>query len=343
MKTAHELQAWRRERRPLFLAIGFFDGVHLGHVRVIRAAVNQARICGGAAWILTFDPHPARVLHPPAAPLLLTNLPHKLQWIARLGVDGSMVMPFTRELAALTPLDFVDHLFGAAPTLAQVFVGPNWRFGKGRAGTPALLRRYARTHGFGVTTVAPARRDGTSVSSTRIRTAVAAGDLETAQRLLGRPYSVLGRVERGQKLGRKLGYPTANLAPTNEQLPPWGIYAVCARVGSSLHEGVASYGVRPTIQSGPHAPAVMEAHLFDFEGDLYGREMELFFIRKLRDEQHLPSLAALRAQIERDCLQARKILSTTKHKESLYTFSKGVLYSAQQKQEERYSKDSSGA
>ena len=308
MKLAHTLRVWRRERHPLYLAIGFFDGLHRGHARVIHAALKQARANGGAAWVLTFDPHPARILHPPAAPRLLTSLSHKLQLIAALDVDGCMVLPFTRALADLAPEDFGHRLRSAAPTLAHVFVGPNWRFGKGRAGTPALLRRYARTHGFGVTAVAPARRDGAVVSSTRIRTAVAAGDLATAARLLGRPYSVLGHVKQGQKLGRRLGYPTANLAPTNEQLPPWGIYAIRARLGSVLYDGVLSYGVRPTVHPGPHAPAVMEAHLFDFDGDLYGQEMEFSFIQKIRNERALPSLEALQAQIARDCESARKIL-----------------------------------
>lgn len=326
MTVANDLARWRTLRQPLCVAVGFFDGVHRGHAKVLEAALRRAREQGGTAWALTFDPHPARVLHPPAAPRLLTSLPHKLRALARVGIDGCMVLPFTPTLAARSPQDFLDHLVASAPTLTDVFVGPNWRFGQGRAGTPALLARFARQHGFRVHIVRPATRGGAVVSSTRVRAAIHAGELNHAAALLGRPFSVLGRVVHGSRLGRRLGYPTANVAPTNEVLPPFGIYAVFGLVGNHLRAGLLSYGVRPTVHHGPHPPAVLEWYVLDFAGNLYGREVEIFFIAKLRDEQTFDSLDALCAQIARDVAHGRRVLARKKRvKESLCTMASTVL------------------
>lgn len=326
MKVAHALTEWRSETRPLCVAIGVFDGVHRGHARVIAATQRAARKAAGDAWVLTFDPHPARLLRAGAAPRLLTSLPHKLRMFERLDLDGCMVLPFTRDLAALPPRDFLETLRLAAPTLRAIFVGRNWRFGKDRAGTPALLARYARKHGITVHDVAPVSRGGHPVSSTRVRTLVQHGSLTEAAAMLGRPFSVMGPVRHGNRLGRRLGYATANLDPDNEVLPPYGIYAVFARIGRELREGVVSYGVRPTVYRTPDAPAVLELHVFDFAGNLYGQELEVFFVRRLRDEQTFESLEALCARIERDVADARRILATAKcRKETLYSVCGAVL------------------
>ncbi len=312
MKVSHELKHWQKTRRPLCLAIGFFDGVHRGHARVIRETIRRARACGGEAWALTFDPHPARVLHPATAPRLLTALPHKLRWLASLGLDGCLVLPFTRQLSQRPPQNFLEHLLGSAPTLTHVLVGPNWRFGKNRAGTTATLSRFARTHGFHATSVPPARHGGQPISSTRIRNAIAAGDLTAATAMLGRPFSILGPVVRGARIGHTLGYPTANVPPASEVLPPYGIYAARALIGQAVHDGVVSYGVRPTIDKTPGAPALIELHLFDFNANLYGHEIEIFFVRRLRDERTFASLNALRGQIARDVVASRRILAMRK-------------------------------
>ncbi len=327
MKVACDYQAWHGERRPLHLAIGFFDGVHAGHARVIGRARAQAAAGDGICWVVTFDPHPARVLLPErTAPSLLTALPHKLRLIERLGVDGCLVLPFTRALSHQTPDVFFERLRAAAPSLASITVGANWRFGKDRQGTPARLAALARPHGIRVRPVPPVARAGGPISSTRLRGLVQAGDLDAAARLLGRPFSVLGTVRPGNRLGHRLGYATANLDTAGDALPPYGIYAAYGLIGHELREGVVSYGVRPTVHRGRHAPAVLEFHVFDFAGDLYGREIEVFLVRKLRDEKTFDSLETLCAHIDRDIAETRRLLGRRKSlKESLYTFCRGVL------------------
>lgn len=326
MKVVCELAAWRGERSPLHVAVGFFDGVHAGHARVIGRARAAARRRGGTAWVLTFDPHPARLLRASAAPRLLTSLPYRLRLFERLGVDGCMVLPFTRTVARQSPAAFVAALHEAAPTLASLVVGHNWRFGKDRAGTPALLTDLARVHGVSVTTLAPVSRAGDAVSSTRLRTLVQAGELDEAAALLGRPFSVLGTVRPGNRLGRRLGYATANLDVAHDVMPPYGIYAAYGLIGHELREGVVSYGVRPTVHRGRGAPAVFEFHVFDFAGDLYGSDLEVFLVRRLRDEMVFNSLEELCARIDLDILATRRLLARQKRrKESLYRFCRGVL------------------
>jgi riboflavin kinase/FMN adenylyltransferase len=309
MKLGYGLEDWRGMQRPLCIAAGFFDGIHRGHVRLIAAARERARALGGEAWTLTFDPHPMRVLHPQATPRLITSLAHKLRIFDSLGLDGCMIVAFTPELSRRTPAAFLEGLRACAPTLAYMVVGRNWRFGRGRAGTPAVLSRAGRRLGFGVSIMRPVVRGGAPVSSSRVREAIRHGRLDEAAELLGRPVTVLGSVTRGRRLGRRIGYPTANIEPSNELLPPLGIYAVRGVLDGAIRPGVVSYGRRPTINTDPDAPPVLEIHLFDFDGDVYGRELEIQFIRKLRNEQRFESLEALRAQIGLDVAEARRILA----------------------------------
>ncbi|MDA0577137.1 MAG: bifunctional riboflavin kinase/FAD synthetase [Verrucomicrobia bacterium] len=310
MNVVHDLAHWRSQRRPLYVAIGFFDGVHRGHARLIQAAVRLARRHQGEAWVLTFDLHPARILQPSAAPRLLTEQPQKLQALAALGVDGVMVVPFTRALAQLPPQRFLTLLRAGAPTLTHLFVGPNWRFGKNRAGTVDTLCRFARQHHIAVSVARPARHRGDIISSTRVRSALANGDLTGVTAMLGRPFGFKGTVVRGTRLGHKLGYPTANLQPGSAALPPFGIYAVMARADRQLLPAVVSYGVRPTIAS--DSDPVIELHIFDFDKNLYGKAVEILFVRRLRDEKAFATLAALKSQIARDVRRARRILQGLK-------------------------------
>jgi riboflavin kinase/FMN adenylyltransferase len=292
---------------PVFLAIGVFDGVHLGHQAVIHRALGDARAAGGTAVVVTFKPHPLRVTKPEDAPRLLTSTAHKAQMIERLGVSDLLIVPFTAEFAAMPPEDFVLELHAACSPLREICVGHTWEFGKMRAGNLALLKRMGDEMGFDEVGIPAVEIGGEVVSSTLIRAAVEAGDLAKAALFLGRDFSILGTVVPGDQIGRTLGFPTANLSAHNEQFPPNGVYAVEAIHAGHTLPGVVNIGVRPTIENASGA-RVMELHLFDFSADIYGQDIEVVFRRFLRPEQKFPGLEALKAQIACDVAQARQVL-----------------------------------
>lgn len=308
MNVLHSIADLAELRGPVFLAIGVFDGVHLGHRAVLEHTLRAAAADGGTAVALTFDPHPATILRPRQAPALLTSTRHKLRLIGGLGFQHALVVDFNARFAATEPGDFVSELAGAARPLRQICVGEDWAFGKGRAGNLDLLRSLAGSLGFEVIGLPAIAVDGTAVSSTIIRGAVEAGDLHLAGRLLGRDFSVLGTVVPGRKMGRTLGFPTANLRPESEQLPPNGVYAVRLAMNDTDRAGVANIGTRPTVT--PDATErVLEVHLLDFSGDLYGSDLEVSFRHFLRAEKKFPSLDALRSQIAADIGCARTALA----------------------------------
>jgi riboflavin kinase / FMN adenylyltransferase len=293
---------------PVFLAIGVFDGVHRGHQAVITTAASHAAEAGGTAVVVTFDPHPAKFLRPQESPRLLTATQHKIALIRALGVSHLLVLKFDRELASTPPADFVRQLVAAAQPLREICVGQEWSFGKNRVGNLALLKELGAQLDFNVIGVEPVTSGGTIVSSTAIRKAVEAGDFATAAQMLGRDYTILGTVEEGNRLGRGLGFPTANLSAHSEQFPPNGVYAAEGLLGGETFRGVVNLGVRPTIGDGS-SQRVLEFHLFDFERDLYGEDIEVRFRRYLRPEQKFDNLAALRSQIERDVAAAERIFA----------------------------------
>lgn len=310
MKIVKSLEALKRRPVPVMLAAGFFDGLHLGHQRVIGRALARARAVQGEAWVLTLDTHPLRVLNPPAAPRLLTANPHKLALLRRLGVAGCVLLPFDRQLAATEADAFAARIMACVPPVREVVVGRNWRYGRGGGGDAAHLARCGRAHGLRVRVVRPVTEHGETVSSTRVRAAIQAGRLDETARLLGRPFSLLGDVVHGKGLGHRLGFPTANLDPHNEVLPPRGVYAVIARLPGQARPrgGMLNLGWNPTVEtSRPPRPAI-EVHLFDFSGDLYGRAIEVFFIARVRGERRFPDLESLRRAIARDERVARSIL-----------------------------------
>ena len=287
---------------PLHLALGVFDGVHVGHQAVIARAVEAAARDGGLAGLLTFDPHPIRVIAPNKAPTaLLETLDHKARAVATLGVQLFIPLHFDLEFAKMEAADFIGKLT-AAP-IRTIAVGEDWRFGHNRSGDVSFLEKQAALHGFKLEAVPPVMHDGERISSTRIRQAIRDGNFEAAEQMLGRPYSVAGTVVTGKKLGRTLGFPTANLATGEAQLPPDGVWAVQALLpdGRKL-DGVANLGMRPTVEGSTRA---LEVHLFDFSGDLYGKELDVRFLKYLRGEFKFPSLDALRIQIQRDTDEAR--------------------------------------
>lgn len=326
MKVETSPQRLKAGRSPIFLAAGFFDGLHRGHRRVIDAMIQSARDCHGQAWVLTFDPHPLRVLGARMSPPLLTATAHKLRVLSRLDLDGCLVMRFTPALAACSPEQFVARLCRNIPALTAIFVGRNWRFGNRGAGNAQRLAELGRTFGFDVHVVRPVLRHRLPVSSTRIREEVRAGNLSEARALLGRPFSVLGTVVSGRTLGRTLGFPTANLKTRNEALPPDGVYAVFAAVRGRCHRAVLNLGRRPTVRQGGELRPVLELHLLDFKRNLYGDAIEVFFVRRLREERRFDTTGLLRNQIARDVQRARTVLE-----KSLCIQECGVLYSRSDK------------
>jgi riboflavin kinase / FMN adenylyltransferase len=291
-------------------AIGNFDGLHLGHQAVIERAVAMARERAAPSAILTFEPHPADFFAGRPVVFRLTPARAKAEICARLGLDGAVIFRFAASLAAMSADEFVEKVLVARLGVAAVVVGWDFHFGKGRSGSPATLAEAGQRHGFAVEIVAKVEFGAADaagvVSSSAIRKALEQGEIAVAARGLGRNYSVSGRIISGQRLGRTLGVPTANIAlePTNRLAH--GIYAVVARVEGRAFPAVASFGTRPTVDDGP---PLLEVHLLDFDGNLYGREMEVEFFERIRDERKFDSLSSLAAEMKRDKERARAILA----------------------------------
>ena len=300
MEVLHDLASLQSLRGPVYLAIGIFDGVHRGHQALIKEAQADAKKSGGTAVVMTFEPHPMMFFQHSAPPLRLSSPRHKELLLERQGVTHLAVLPFEAGRAGQTAEEFVEDLRAACRPLGGVVVGADWKFGKGRTGDVALLRRMG---GFEVDGIPAVTIDGEVISSTAIRLAVARGDLAFAEKALGRPYAILGPVVPGRKLGHTIGFPTANIETDGFQLPPDGVYAVQVRIGDKTFRGIANLGVRPTVSF--DAKRVLEVHLFDFDGDLYGMEVEVEFLRFVREERKLGSVEELRAQIGRDVAAVR--------------------------------------
>ena len=314
MKIFSNLKDLQHKRRPILLAAGFFDGVHRGHRDVIRRALAASRRGLGQVWVMTFDPHPRKVLAPESAPALLTSTCHKLRLLGTLGVSGCVVVPFTPSTAHQEPETFIAALKDAVPAISRLYIGLNWNFGRNGRGDAALLNKLAPHHGFRIVAIPPVCWRGTPISSTRIRRAVAVGRLADAASMLGRPFSVLGAVLHGRKIGRTMGIPTANLDFRNEVCPPQGVYAVTALIRRRRRAGVANLGVRPTFPGQGRRAPVLELHLFDTSRDLYGEIVEVFFLKRLRGERKFATPTALRAQIARDIGRTREIASEKRSK-----------------------------
>jgi riboflavin kinase/FMN adenylyltransferase len=294
----------RQTGRRVCLALGFFDGVHLGHQQIIRQTTTDARQHEALALIVTFDRHPNSVVAPERTPQLIYPLTQKLKVIESLGVDRILLLHFDKAFSERSGQDFVRSLTTEAGQLRSICVGENFVFGHKRSGNIDLLRKLGVELNFSVHGLSAVALDGKAVSSTRIRQAIHSGNLDAASQMLGRAYSLVGPVVAGDKLGRQLGVPTANVDVNGLVLPPNGVYAAQAKTSEKLHHAVVNIGSRPTLQS-PKPQLRVEAHLLDFSGDLYDQELEVFFVEKLRDEKKFPSLDELRDQITRDIREAR--------------------------------------
>lgn len=283
--------------------IGNFDGVHLGHRAVIAQLKRRSEELGRPSMVVVFEPQPQEYFRGDSAPARLTPLRDKLALLSELGVDYLLCLRFNRALAQTSAVDFVQHLLVETLGVHHLVVGDDFRFGHGRKGDFATLVQAGARLGFSVEEADSYQVDGDRVSSTRIRAALGADDFDGAGRLLGRPFRVAGRVIHGDKRGREWGFPTANIAMDRRRLPFTGIYAVEASgAGAKPLQGVASIGIRPTVP-GP-ARALLEVYLFDFDGDLYGRRIEVEFLEKIRDEERFEDFDALRNQIASDIKQA---------------------------------------
>jgi riboflavin kinase / FMN adenylyltransferase len=281
------------------VTVGSFDGVHLGHQAVLREIDRRARGAGRASVLVTFDPHPLEVVNPDAAPLLLTTGPERLEILAQSPLDYVVILRFDRRLAGLTPEGFVHEVLLERCAVRELVIGHDHGFGRGRSGDVGTLRTLGDRLGFAVDVVDPVDFGGQPVSSSRIRRAVTGGDLTSAAAMLGRPYGVVGRVEQGEQRGRLLGVPTINLSELSPRklLPPDGVYAVRVEWRGGSAGGMMNQGPRPTFQDGRR---VLEAHIFDFDGDLYGEWVRIEWVERLRDIERFGSVEQLQRQLERD-------------------------------------------
>ena len=295
------------------VAIGNFDGVHRGHAAVIKRAEVLAKKLGKPAAVLTFEPHPADFFAKKSVVFRLTPAEQKAQALDDLGLDGAIVMSFNADLASLTAEDFVADILVRRLGVSGVVAGYDFHFGKARSGTPAFLKDAGPRYGFQVEIVDRIAEDANgsleAVSSTSIRNALAQGDMAKVTAYLGRDYTVTGIVSHGKKLGRTLGFPTANLELTVGDHVLQGIYAVRAKFDGEWHDGVASYGRRPTFDNGP---ALLEIFVFDYSGDLYGKTMQVALVEWLRGEEKFDSVEALIAQMNADSAKAKLVLAARK-------------------------------
>jgi riboflavin kinase/FMN adenylyltransferase len=298
------------DRRPAewrlpVVAVGNFDGVHRGHQKILERVCRRAGERGGTPLVLTFDPHPPRVVRPDKAPPLLMTPAQKYDALGRSGIHGVAIVRFTTELSQWDPEHFVRTVLLEWLHVAEVWVGANFLFGRDRVGNFSLLRVLGGQYGFRAEKIDPVRYKEFVVSSTRVRRLVSEGRVDEAGALLGHHYVIEGRVVAGDARGRSLGFPTANLETENELVPPNGVYATLVVLDGRIQPAVTNIGLRPTF--GEHQRPTVETHVFGFDGDLYGRHLQLAFAQRLRDERAFPSVEALRAQIEHDCRRAQDL------------------------------------
>jgi riboflavin kinase/FMN adenylyltransferase len=293
-----------RWQQPV-LALGNFDGLHRGHMKIIDRVRRRAGERAGTPAAMTFEPHPPRVLRPDKAPPLLMTADQKIEALARSGMQGVAVVRFTEDLSRWDPEAFVRTVLVEWLHVAEVWVGANFLFGHERAGTFTVLRSLGARYGFRAEKIDPVRYKDFVVSSTRIRRLVSEGRVDEAGALLGHHYFIDGVVARGAGRGRELGFPTANIATPNELVPPAGVYATTLTIDGIVYPSITNIGMRPTFGDVEHP--VVETHVFDVSRDLYESGVRLSFVQRLRDERAFPDVDALRAQIEADCRSARRL------------------------------------
>jgi riboflavin kinase / FMN adenylyltransferase len=305
MNIVHAANELKTNGKKVCLAIGFFDGVHLGHQQIIRQTIADARQHDGIPLVLTFDKHPNVVVAPDKAPPLIYSLPQKLRTIESLRIENILLLPFDKQFSAQTGEEFIRCLSRDFGKIHSICVGAEFVFGYKRSGNVTLLKNLGAELHFQVHGLSAVSLDGQPVSSTRIREAIRAGNLDDASQMLGRPYAICGKIITGDKLGRKFGFPTANLNVTGLVLPPHGVYSAVTKWNGGIYHVALNIGVRPTVATGKPELRV-EAHLLDFKGDLYGQELEIEIGEKLRDEKKFASPEELRQQIAQDIAEVKE-------------------------------------
>ena len=285
-------------QKPTVLTLGVFDGLHLGHQRIMQTVVERAKTVNAQATAITFDPHPRAVLHPESAPPLLQTLDQRLANFEVLGIEQAIVIPFTQEFASNPAEDFLHDIVHDRLHAIEVYLGKGFAFGRGRGGNVELLRRMSEELGFFADEVPEVCVRGKRVSSSLIRALLSEGRVNLARRMLGRPYGVEGVITRGNQRGRTIGFPTANLKPHNRVVPKNGVYATATLVDGTWRRSITNVGVRPTFDEG--SDVSIESYIFGFEGDLYGDVLRVRFLHRIRDERKFSGINELKAQIQKD-------------------------------------------
>jgi riboflavin kinase/FMN adenylyltransferase len=305
MKVYYDLKECEESLPYPVVTLGNFDGIHRGHQEIFRMLRQEAEANHGTALVITFFPHPLKVLHPARAPRLITNIQDRVELMECCGIDHVLCLPFNEEFAGWDAERFVREILVRKLGIKRVLVGEDFRFGKNREGGLNFLRKHGEPFGYTVRKIEPVQVDGMEISSTRIRQSIQEGLIRESNAMLGRPYNISGTVVEGDKRGRTLGYPTANLATEAELIPPNGVYAVRVVLGEERLPGVASLGIKPTFAGQQYS---IEAHIFDFDREIYGKSLRMEFVERIREEKSFPDPHALVEQINRDAQQARKIL-----------------------------------
>jgi riboflavin kinase/FMN adenylyltransferase len=309
LQIYYDLQTPSELLRESIVTVGVFDGLHIGHQVVIQQVLTQSEKFNLASLVLTFDPPPLAFLAPERCPPALTTLSKKIEILDQLGVDGVVFARFDAYLQQMSPDAFVQQVLLQRLHAKQVIIGYDWQFGKGRSGNAEALRQLGDQYQFSVMIVGPVQLHGMPVHSTRVREAIAGGNLNLVSDLLGRRYSIMGEIVQGDGRGRQIGFPTANIDAGNQMLPPSGVYAIQVKLEGRMLNGVMNMGTRPTFDGEEFQ---IETHLFDFEQMVYGKKMEIFFIEKIRDERRFPNPEILVNQIKQDVATAKAILNQMK-------------------------------
>ncbi|MCK4463778.1 MAG: bifunctional riboflavin kinase/FAD synthetase, partial [Candidatus Omnitrophica bacterium] len=308
MKILYSVKKLPHMNRPM-ATIGIFDGVHVGHQKLLRRLAEKAHRKKKKAIVITFIPHPYRILHPGKAPPMLLSLSHRLKILDRIGIDIALILNFNKHLSCFSAEDFVKKILVKGLNIEELFIGGNFALGHNRKGRLNLLKKLSLKYGFKLNIIKCRKVNRQPISSTSIRELLMDGKLKKASFGLGRKVSILGTVTRGDKRGRILGFPTSNLDLHHEAVPPAGVYAVFVRLNKKLYKGILNIGFRPTFKKAQREKTV-EAYIFDFKKNIYGKDMEVVFVKKIREERHFKHKDHLRGQIEKDAKQAKKILES---------------------------------
>lgn len=311
MRIIRGIHSLKHPLRGSVVTVGVFDGVHIGHRKVIKEVVARAKALSLKSVVVTFDPHPVKVLTRHVKVPSLISLQHRLELFEEMGVDIACVLAFTKALAGISPERFVQDILVGKLGAKEIYVGGNFFFGRGAKAGAGTLLRLSKRSGFKARAIEPLKMSGKVVSSSLIRDLITRGETSKASKLLGRPVSILGTVVHGAKIGRILGFPTANINPHHEAIPPGGVYAVKARLGPKLLSGILNIGTRPTFHIYSHElEPTIEVHLFGFNKNIYGRDMEVVFVKKIRGERKFRSKTELVEQIKRDVRRVKGIVGS---------------------------------